>query len=334
MTQRDMSMCELERTADLKSLPNHEKIQELLEASIAENTRRAYTSRLIGFISWCQNVQRSFLPADPETLLAYLAYLGQNRRSSSTVDQTLAAIKLFHESHNFESPTDNVLVRKARTGYRRVYGTRSRKKAAITDDLLRQIVHAAGNGKSDDRHRLVYLRDMALLLIGFAGAFRRSELVNLDVEDLEWRFQGEKTVLLVNVGKSKADQEGQGMMKAIFPAEDKSCCPIEFLKAWMTEAKIVSGAVFRRFVRGNRVSDKRLSDQSVACIVKKYALAADLAVDVAGHSLRSGFVTSAIRHGKGERSIMNQTGHCSVATLRGYYQRESAVEDNAAENLL
>lgn len=325
----------LHKTPVNPALLNHETVKKLLEAAFADNTRRAYKSRLKAFSTWCQSAKRDFFPTTSEILLEYLGELAQKKVSCSTVEQTLTAIKMLHESKNLISPTENIYVKKARAGYRRLHGVEVKKKTALTADLLKQMIRAAREDhEKNPADNLVYLRDMAILLLGFAGAFRRSELVALNIEDFEWHVRGAERILFLHVRKSKTDKEGRGMTKTIFPAEEKEICPIVFLNEWVNASGIKSGAVFRRISRGKKILPRRLSAQSVALIVKRYSELAKLAIDVSGHSLRSGFVTTAIRQGKGERSIMNQTGHRSSTVLREYFQRQSAVEDNAAESIL
>ena len=181
---------------------------------------------------------------------------------------------------------------------------------------------------------LANARNSALIALGFAGAFRRSELAGLTVDDLEWVTRNEKQVLVVRLKRSKTDQTGKGLEKAIFPAENPEICPVALLKHWLSLGRINSGPVFRRFKRNGYVSKNGLSDRSIAEIVKRMASDAGLNLDVSGHSLRRGFVTTAIRAGKTERSIMHQTGHRSTTTLREYFERESVLEDNAADGLI
>ena len=147
--------------------------------------------------------------------------------------------------------------------------------------------------------------------------------------------QANEEVLLVEVRRSKTDQEGQGMVKAIFPGREDDTSPTALLKRWLVMlGNPTDGPLFREVIKGGRITDKRLNAQSIRLIVKQAADATGLTLDLSAHSLRSGFVTTAIRQGKTERSIMNQTGHRSSQTLRGYFQREDAIEDNAAKDLM
>ena len=179
-----------------------------------------------------------------------------------------------------------------------------------------------------------HIRDRAIIALGFAGAFRRSELCALNMDDLKWTIRNDEEILLVEVRRSKTDQEGQGMTKAIFPSKDEDISPTALLKHWINRAGIQEGPIFRRILKNGRVTDERLTPQSVRLIIKDIAVDADLSLNLSAHSLRSGFVTTAIRQGKTERSIMNQTGHRSTQVLREYFRREDAIEDNAARGLI
>jgi integrase len=174
------------------------------------------------------------------------------------------------------------------------------------------------------------IRDRALLLVGFAGAFRRSELVALDVADVALTPEG----LLLTLRRSKTDQEGAGRQVAIPFGSRAETCPVRALRAWLDATAITEGPVFR-WVHGRRsVSSMRLTGQSIALVVKKYAAAAGLNVaDFSGHSLRAGFVTSAARAGEPERRIMRQTGHKSIEMVLRYVRQANAFTDNAALSL-
>ena len=178
------------------------------------------------------------------------------------------------------------------------------------------------------------IRDAAIISLGFAGAFRRSELSALDIEDLKWTVRNGEEVLILNVRRSKTDQEAQGMQKAIFPGRDEAASPTALLKRWLSLVEPQEGPLFRRVLKSGQVTDERLSAQSMRLVVLQAASTAGLSLDLSAHSLRIGFVTTAIRQGKTERSIMNQTGHRSVQTLREYFRREDALEDNAARELM
>ena len=313
------------------SLPAYqEKVRQLLRAAVAPETRRAYASRLKRFFTWCQaeGISTAF-PTSPEVLAAYVASLADSGAAPATVEQILAAIAAAHRAEGISSPTDSLLVKKTLKGYRREHGTAPCKKDAATVEVVRMLLATTALDDSPKN-----IRDAAILALGFAGAFRRSELAGLDIEDVKWACRKGEEIALVTVRRSKTDPEGQGMLKAIFPGRDEAASPTSLLKRWLSLVELQEGPLFRRVLKSGQITGKRLSAQSMRLVVLQAASAARLSLDLSAHSLRSGFVTTAIRQGKTERSIMNQTGHRSVQTLRGYFHREDAIEDNAAKELM
>ena len=314
------------------SLPAYqERVRQLLRAAVAPETRRAYASRLKRFFTWCQaeGVSTAF-PTSPEVLAAYVASLADSGAAPATVEQILAAIAAAHRAEGISSPTDSLLVKKTLKGYRREHGAApvSRKDAA-TLEVVRLLLAATALDDSPKN-----IRDAAILALGFAGAFRRSELEGLDIEDVKWACRKGEEIALVTVRRSKTDPEAQGMQKAIFPGRDEAVSPTSLLKKWLFLVEPQEGPLFRRLLKSGQVTGERLSAQSIRLVVLRAASAAGLSLDLSAHSLRIGFVTTAIRQGKTERSIMNQTGHRSVQTLREYFRREDAIEDNAAKDIM
>ncbi len=319
------------RRALIEGLPAYqERVRQLLCSAVAPETRRAYASRLKRFFAWCQaeGVSTAF-PTSPEVLAAYVASLADSGAAPATVEQTLAAIAAAHRAEGTPSPTETLLVKKTLKGYRREHGTAPRKKDAATIEVVRMLLAATARDDSPKN-----IRDAAIISLGFAGAFRRSELSALDIEDLKWTVRNGEEVLILNVRRSKTDQEAQGMQKAIFPGRDEAASPTALLKRWLSLVEPQEGPLFRRVLKSGQVTDERLSAQSMRLVVLQAASTAGLSLDLSAHSLRIGFVTTAIRQGKTERSIMNQTGHRSVQTLREYFRREDALEDNAARELM
>ena len=320
------------RRALIEGLPAYqERVRQLLCSAVAPETRRAYASRLKRFFAWCQaeGVSTAF-PTSPEVLAAYVASLADSGAAPATVEQILAAIAAAHRAEGISSPTETLLVKKTLKGYRREHGTApASRKDAATVEVVRMLLAATALDDSPKN-----IRDAAIISLGFAGAFRRSELSALDIEDLKWTVRNDEEVLIINVLRSKTDQEGQGMQKAIFPGRDEAASPTALLKRWLSLVEPQEGPLFRRILKSGQVTGERLSAQSVRLVVLQAASAAGLSLDFSAHSLRSGFVTTAIRQGKTERSIMNQTGHRSVQTLRGYFHREDAIEDNAARGIM
>lgn len=271
----------------------------------AKNTQKMYASAWREFEAFCAAQGYTALPAPAEAVIAYVTSLADAGAKASTISVKLAAIRFAHQSQAVD-PTALPAVRLVWQGIRRTIGTAQRRKAPITLQDLRNMITAAG---SDLRG----LRDKALLLLGWAGAFRRSELVALDVEDL--RING---VLKVYLKRSKTDQEGAGSVKVI-PATGNDLCPVAALRAWLDAAQITSGAVFRSIDRWGWVRNSRLSDRDVARIVKRLAEAAGLDPrQFSGHSLRAGFVTTAATAGVPEWQIQEVTGHKSAQVLRRY----------------
>ncbi|MBQ9526586.1 MAG: site-specific integrase [Fretibacterium sp.] len=205
-----------------------EKIQRLLRASVAPETRRAYASRLKHFFSWCEDEGVSAFPASPEILAAYIAHLADQGAACSTIGQTIAAISAAHKAEGLSSPTDSLLIKKLIKGYRREHGTAPQRKDAATVEIVRVMLAVT---KLDNSVKAI--RDAAIIAFGFAGAFRRSELSSLNMGDLKWTLRNDEEVLLVTVRRSKTDQEGQGMIKAIFPGREENTSPTALVRRWL-----------------------------------------------------------------------------------------------------
>jgi site-specific recombinase XerD len=301
-----------------------ERVAAYVEASLAPATRRAYRAGLADFRAWCAGQGVEVLPATPETVARYLADLAGSGRKVATLEQRVAAIRWAHEAAGLESPTAAKGVRAAMRGIRRELGVApSRKAAATVERLAAMVAHA-------DPGTLKGLRDRALLLFGFASALRRSELVALEVGDLEETRRG----LLVTVQRSKTDQEGRGQVRAVPFGRTPELCPVTAMRTWLKAAGVESGPVFRSVTRHGRVGAS-LSTRAVADVVKGYAKRAGLdPAEFAGHSLRAGFVTSAAERGRPTERIMDHTGHRSVAMVRVYTRRADAFADHAGEGLL
>jgi site-specific recombinase XerD len=260
------------------------------------------------------------LPAAPEAVAAVLAHSVETGSRPSTLGRRVAAIRYAHKLAGHAVPADDERVKATMRGIRRTLGTASRKKAPATSDRIVVMAFAA----DDD----LGLRDRALLLIGFADAFRRSELVALDIEDIEETELGVK----VTIRQSKTDQEGQGQNIAI--VKGSVACPVAAVRAWLKAAGIETGAIFRSVKKGGKVAG-RLSPQSVADIVKAYAERVGLDPALfAGHSMRAGFLTSAAKRGASIFKMMDVSRHKSVETLRGYVRDAEIFKDRAGSGLL
>jgi site-specific recombinase XerD len=299
--------------------PDLTRAAELAREEKAQATRRAYLSDFRIFEAWCRSHGVSALPATPESVAAFLAHDVENGSRPSTLGRRVAAIRYAHKLAGHDAPTDDERVKATMRGIRRSLGTAPRKKAPA--ERIISMALAAGDDMKG-------LRDRALLLIGFAGAFRRSELVALDVEDLEESELGFKVI----IRHSKTDQEGMGQTIAI--VRGSVACPVMALKAWLEAAGITTGAVFRSVKKGGAVAE-RLSAQSVADIVKTYAERVGLDPALfAGHSMRSGFLTSAAKRGASIFKMMDQSRHRSVETLRGYVRDAEIFKEHAGAGLL
>lgn len=295
--------------------------------SKAENTRRAYQSDWEDFSAWCRDRRLQPLPADPETIALYFRSLAEAGARYATIERRRAGIRWAHLLAGWpreQLPTASQRVALAVQALRRELGARPSRKRALTDDLLYRVLAVL-----EPQNGLQGLQDRALLLLGFAGAFRRSELVSLDVSDLELRPEG----FQVSLRRSKTDQGGQGQLKAIPRVPGSELCPVEALRAWALASGIRSGPLFRSLYQG-QVSERRLSSHYVARLVKRAAAGAGLEGALfSGHSLRAGFITSAAREGATDLAIMGVSGHRDPRTLAAYVRPARAFENDALKRV-
>lgn len=309
-----------ERISELEA-----KIAAALARTKAPATVRAYRSDWADFVTWCATSGFDALPATAGTVAAYVAELAQppDDRAplkSSTITRRLSAISEAHRLAGFESPTSDRLVRDTMAGIRRMLGVaRTQKRGISTDDLRAAVAELGG--------RPIEVRDRVVLLVGFAGGFRRSELVSIDLEDLEERPEG----LLIRLGVTKTDQEGAGRSVEIVYGDSPATCPVRAIRTWAALLGTGSGPLLRPVDRHGNIADRRLSAQAVAGIVKRHMSRLGYPVsDFAGHSLRRGMATTAARNGAAERTIMATTGHTSTDTLRGYVEEAEQFTDPAS----
>lgn len=294
-------------------------VSNFVKASKAENTLRGYKSDWCDFCGWCESAGVCPLPAAPETAAAYIAERAGHLKPGS-IQRRLNAIAEAHKAAGLDSPTHAGIVRNTLKGIKRTPGTAPTQKAPVLTVDIRAMVAAADAG-------LIGSRDRALILLGFAGAFRRSELVGLDVEDCPFSRDG----LTVMLRRSKTDQEGAGRKVGIPFGSDPSTCPVRNVQDWLEQAMIIGGPLFRPINRHGQVQPGRLSGIDVARVVKKLAQRAGLdAAQYAGHSLRAGHATAAAIGGASERSIMHQTGHRSVQMVRRYIRDANLFRENSA----
>lgn len=298
--------------------------EDYLQHQHAASTRRAYRADWACFTAWCAGHELSPLPASAETVALFLASEAAAGRAPSTLGRRTAAIRLAHRAEQYPVPTEHETVKALLRGIRRKHRDRpSQQKApALAADIAAMV-------ETIDRRTLPGQRDYALLLLGFAGAFRRSELVALTVADLTFSARGLKVKLAV----SKGDQEGHGQTVAIVRGQRH--CPVLAVRGWLRAAGIENGAVFRRFQRGGHVGNKGLNPATVAVLVKTYAARAGLdPAQFAGHSLRSGFLTSAAEAGASLFKLQEVSRHQSLETLRRYVREVELFDDHAGETLL
>jgi len=285
--------------------------------SLAENTRRAYLSDLAHFEAWGGTV-----PATPDVIASYLAAHGETL-SISTLTRRLASIAKAHRARGIPSPTATELVHSVLQGIKRTRGTAQREAKPLLKEDLFAVLDAMGDALKD-------ARDKALLLIGFAGGFRRSELVGLNLADIERVRQG----IIIHLRRSKTDQDGAGRKIGI-PLGRSRWCPVAALEAWLLRSGITEGAVFRPVDRHGRMSNERLSGEGVSIVIKERVAAAGMDPSgFSGHSMRSGFATSAAQAGVSTWKIRAQTRHASDAMLARYIRDGEMFTGNAAGALL
>lgn len=300
--------------------------QEALEfgkAALSANTMRAYRGDWVEFQTWCADRNRSSLPASPSTVANFASSLAKAGKRVSTISRSLAAVRFFHRGAALNNPTDSAGVAAIMKGIRRTVGVAPEQKTAATVDVIHALLARV------DFNTLQGKRDRALILLGFAGAFRRSELVAIGVDDLSFVERGVDVFL----AKSKTDQDAKGQSIAIL--NGKAFRPADRLREWLVEANITSGPVFRRVNRGGHVTAKALTPQTVALIVKRYAEAAGLDfAKLSGHSLRAGFVTSAAESRASISRIMEVTRHRDPRTVETYVRRADRFKDHAGDGFL
>ena len=298
------------------------KAFQYAKQSKSDNTRKAYSSDWVHFSEWCNSNGFQSLPATFDTLAIYLTAYAEILKVA-TLSRHLASIGEAHRTAGLPSPTESKEVKLVWQGIRRTKGVKQEVKLPImTDDLRKAFVSF--------RKDLKGLRDRSLLLLGYTGAFRRSELVSLDVSDLQFVPEG----ITVTLRHSKTDQEGEGMVKAIPYSSSLELCPVRSLQEWLRASGITQGALFRSMGKGNRLLTTRLSDRSVALVVKALIeLQGGDSEKYSGHSLRAGFVSEAAKQGANDHEIMKQTGHHSREMVSRYVRHISVWQQNAATRL-
>ena len=298
---------------DIKALQEETLIN--LKSSKANNTIRAYKSDFSDFGLFCAKNGFKSLPSEPKIVSLYLTHLSTKEVKMSTLKRRLVSIGVIHKLKGHYLDTKHPSIIENIMGIKRRKGSYQNGKKPILINNLKAIINKIDEINQPEKKKF---RDKALILIGFSGGFRRSELVNIDYEDLEFVNEGVK----IFIKRSKTDQSGEGMIKAIPYFDNKVFCPVEKLKDWINFSEIISGKVFA------------ISDKSVALIIKKYALLSGLDPNkYAAHSLRSGFATSAAEFGAEERNIMAMTGHKTTQMVRRYIQEANLFKNNALNKI-
>jgi integrase len=299
-----------------------QQVRDFIRASKAESTIRGYRADWRSFCGWCEAHGLCPLPASAETVASYIAECA-GRLKVGSIQRQLNAIAEAHKAVGLEPPTHYPMVTNTMKGIRRTKGTAPEQKTPTLTDDIRAMVNATDTG-------IIGVRDRAMVLLGFAGAFRRSELVGLDVEDCVFGKDG----LTVTLRRSKTDQDGAGRKIGIPYGSNPETCPVRTVQGWMETACISTGPLFRSINRHDRVRAGRLSGIDVSRVVKKLAKRAGLdPAKYGGHSLRAGHATAAAIAGASERSIMKQTGHRSVQMVRRYIRDGSLFRENSAGKL-
>ena len=300
-----------ELLTDIKSL----EIETLknLKNSKAQNTLRAYKADFKDFSSFCAKNGFNTLPTEPKIIALYLTHLSSFSKFS-TLKRRIASIKVVHRLKGHYIDTTHPIITENIMGIKRKLGVKQTSKKPILINDLKKIINVIDEEKNEFKK----YQNKALILIGFAGGFRRSELVSIEYEDIDFVAEGVK----ITVNKSKTDQTGIGLTKAIPYFENKTFCPVISLKKWIEYSNINIGKIFK------------VSDKTVALTIKKYASIAGLDNSkYAGHSLRSGFATSTAEIGADERSIMAMTGHKTTQMVRRYIREANIFKNNALNKI-
>ena len=314
-----------ELVTDIKKLQD-ETINNL-KNSKSQNTVRAYKSDFEDFGLFCIKNGLKSMPTDPKVVSLYLTFLSSKDVKISTIKRRLVSIGVLHKIKGHYLDTKHPVIIENFMGIKRLKGVNQKGKKPLLINDLKQIIDEINK---QDEPEIKKLRNKALLLLGFAGGFRRGELISLDLEDLEFVFEGVK----INIKRSKTDQFGEGFTKGIPHFENYLYCPVKNLKNWLNISKIKKGPVFVRFSKGSKLTDERLTDQSVALIIKDCIKKTGInSANYSGHSLRSGFATSAAEAGAEERSIMAMTGHKSTEMVRRYIKEANLFKNNALSKI-
>ena len=311
-------------TTDIKAL--HEETLNNLKTSKANNTLRAYRSDYKDFAAFCAKHGFKSMPTDPKIVSLYLTHLSKTSKIS-TLRRRLVSIGVVHKLKGHYLDTKHPVIIENLMGIKRLKGSKQTGKKPILISHLKQIINVINE---QDIEEIVKLRNKTLILIGFGGGFRRTELISIDHEDLEFVNEGVK----IAIKRSKTDQFGEGMIKGLPYFSNETYCPVMSLKNWLKISKIKTGPIFKRFAKGSVLTNNRLTDQSVVLIIKDCLKLAGIENNnFSGHSLRSGFATVAAESGADERSIMAMTGHKTTQMVRRYIREANIFKNNALNKI-
>jgi len=314
-----------EISTDIKKLEKETILN--LEHSKAPNTIRAYQSDFNDFCLFCNKNGFKFLPSDPKIVSLYLTHLSTNRSKMSTLKRRLVSIGVIHKLKGHYLDTKHPAIIENIMGIKRRKGSIQKGKKPLLINSLKVIINVIDE---QNKEEIKKLRDRSIILIGFSGGFRRNEIVSLNYDDLDFVAEG----LKIAIRRSKTDQFGEGSIKALPYFDSSQYCPVVSIKKWIEIANISSGPLFRRFSKGSKLTDNRLTDQTVALLIKEYLVLAGIdSKNYSGHSLRSGFATSAAESGVEERSIMAMTGHKSTEMVRRYIKEANLFKNNALNKI-
>ena len=310
---------------DIKALQEETLIN--LQSSKARNTVRAYKSDFSDFGLFCAQNGFKSLPSEPKVVSLYLTHLSTKDAKMSTLKRRLVSIGVIHKLKGHYLDTKHPAIIENIMGIKRRKGSFQKAKKPILINSLKKIINVIDQQKKEEIKKL---RDRSIILIGFSGGFRRNEIVSLDYDDLDFVPEG----LKLSIRRSKTDQFGEGFTKALPYFDSSQYCPVVSLKKLLDLSKIRSGPVFRRFSKGSKLSENRLTDQTVALLIKEYLNLAGIdSKNFSGHSLRSGFATSAAESGVEERNIMAMTGHKSTEMVRRYIKEANLFKNNALNKI-
>mgnify|MGYP006092724809 CR=1 FL=1 len=294
-----------------------------LQSSKANNTLRAYKSDFSDFGIFCAKNGFNPLPSEPKIVSLYLTHLSTKELKMSTLKRRLVSIGVVHKlkGHYFDTKHPSII--ENIMGIKRRKGSIQKGKKPLLINNLKKIIDVIDQSNDEEIKKF---RDRSIILIGFSGGFRRNEIVSLDYNDLDFVSEGVK----INIKRSKTDQLGEGLVKALPYFDNTRYCPVISLKRWIEVSNVSSDSLFRRFSKGSKLTKNRLTDQTVALLLKKYLKLAGIeSKNYSGHSLRSGFATSAAESGAEERSIMAMTGHKSTEMVRRYIKEANLFKNNA-----